>query len=113
MDPDSEENEDFSPEEESNPYVPNSSSNDFEEEQYHKKKWDKYITKKAKMMEKGYKILICPARSVKVKVGDEVKWVSLLKFNCFTLNICILTYTIFSFFCSNKGQGSKCKKEKI
>ena len=60
--------------EESNPYVPNMT--DMENAETHKRKWIAYNEDKQKMIDEAYSITVVPSRTTKVKVGDEVKWVS-------------------------------------
>ena len=59
---------------ESNPYVPNMT--DMEKAETHERKWIKYNEDKQKMLDEAYVISVVPSRTTKVKVGDEVKWVS-------------------------------------
>ena len=75
-----------------NPFVPNST--DIEKEEIHKRKWIKYIEDKKKMIDEGYVISILPSRQTKLKVGDQVKWVSYLYY--FFCNNVLLLFTNFS-----------------
>ena len=57
-----------------NPYVPNTT--DIENDQVHQRKWNSYIEKKKKLIETAHTITVIPSRTAKVKVGDQIKWVS-------------------------------------
>ena len=61
-------------EEEENPYVPNMV--DMESNEEHQRKWIEYKEREKKLIEKAHTITIIPSRTTKVKVGDQVKWVS-------------------------------------
>ena len=49
---------------------------DMENAETHRRKWIAYKEDKQKMIDEAYTITVVPSRTTKVKVGDEVKWVS-------------------------------------
>ena len=55
-------------------FIPNTI--DMESNDVHQRKWIDYKERKKNLIEKAHTITMFPSRTTKVKVGDQVKWVS-------------------------------------